>query len=94
MIFIDFPGLQYFLSGVAFLAGDEEDFLGGELGVPGVIGVAQVLYDNGAFGQAEAAGLLDVRLPGRRNGDKSRQIAVMVQEGMQLDANFREGKII
>ena len=49
LLFIDFPTLQHFIAGVALLSGDEEDFLGGELGVPGVIGVAQVLHDNGAF---------------------------------------------
>ena len=82
LVVIDFPALQHFIAGVALLSGDEEDFLGGELRIPGIVGITQVLHDYRAFGQAEAAGLLDFRLPGRRNGDKSRQIAVMVQEGM------------
>jgi hypothetical protein len=82
LAFIDFMALQHLVAGVALLAGDEEDFLGGELRIPGIVGIAQVLHDNRAFGQVEAAGLLDVRLPGRRNGDKGRQIAVMIQKGM------------
>jgi len=86
LIFIDFPARQHFIAGVALLSGDEEDFLGSELVVPGIVGVAQVLYDNGAFGQAEAAGFFDIRLPGRRNGDKGWQVAVVIQEGMQFDA--------
>jgi len=53
LVFIDFPTRQHFIAGVAFLSGDEEDFLGGELVVPGIVGVAQVLYDNGAFGQGD-----------------------------------------
>jgi hypothetical protein len=84
--------LQHLVAGVALLASDEEDFLGGELSIPGIVGIVQVLRDNRAFGQAEAAGLLDFRLPGRRNGDKSWQIAVMVQEGMKLDATFGAAK--
>jgi hypothetical protein len=73
LAFINFMVLQHLVAGVALLAGDEEDFLGGELRIPGIVSIAQVLDDNRAFGQAEAAGLLDVRLPGRRNRDKGRQ---------------------
>ena len=92
LAFIDFMVLQHLVAGVALLAGDEEDFLGGELRIPGIVGITQVLHDDRAFGQAEAAGLLDLRLSGRRNGDKSRKIAIMVQEGMQLDAPFGAAK--
>jgi putative transposase len=55
------------------LSGDEEDFLGSELGILGIVGVAQVLYDNGAFGQAEAAGFLDFVLP---DGSKALRAAI------------------
>jgi len=34
----------------------------------------------------ETAGFFDIRLPGRRNGDKGWQVAVVIQEGMQFDA--------
>jgi hypothetical protein len=81
-LFIDFPVRQPFIAGVALLAGDKKDFLGGELGIPGVVGVAQVFYDNGAFGQAEAAGLLDFVLPGWGDGHKGRQIAAVIQQGV------------
>ena len=78
--------LQHLVAGIALLAGDEEDFLGRELGIPVIVGVAHVLHDDGAFGQAEAAGSLDFVLPSRGDGHKGRQIAVMIQEGMKFDA--------
>jgi len=68
------------------LAGDEEDFLGGELGLAVIVGVAHILHHDGAFGQAEAAGSLDFVLPSRGDGHKGGQIAVVVQEGMEFDA--------
>jgi len=37
------------------------------------------------LGRLRLRGPLDVRLPGRRNGDKGWQVAVVIQEGMQLD---------
>jgi len=72
LIFIDFPVLHHFIAGVTLLAGNEEDFLGGELGIPGIVSIAQVFHDNRAFGQAEAAGLSDFVLPSRGDGPKGR----------------------
>jgi len=83
--FVDFPALQHLKAGVALQPGDEEDFLGGQLSIPGIVGIAQVRHDNGAFGQAKAAGLPDLVLPGRGEGHKGWQIAVMVQQGLELD---------
>ena len=86
--FIDGAALHHLVGRVTLLAGDEEDFLAGKVPEPGIIGVAQIFHHNGAFGEAQGTGLLDVRLPGWRNGDKSRQIAVMVQQGVQLEAGL------
>jgi hypothetical protein len=61
---------QHCIAGVALLSGDEKDFLDGELGVPGIVGVAHILHYDGAFGQAETAGSLDFVLPGRGAGHK------------------------
>jgi len=36
---------QHPVAGLAFLSGDEEDFLEAELAIPGIVGVAQVLDD-------------------------------------------------
>ena len=47
---IDGPPLQDPVAGVTLLAGDEEDFLGGELRIPGIVGITQVLHDDRAFG--------------------------------------------
>ena len=49
-LFLDLPMFQHCIVGVALLSGDEKDFLDGELGVPGIVGVAQVCHDNRAFG--------------------------------------------
>ena len=86
LLFIDFPALQHLVSGVAFLAGDEEDFLGGELGIAIIFGIAHILHHDGAFGQMETTGFLDFMLPSLRDGHKGGQIAVVVQEGMEFDA--------
>jgi hypothetical protein len=39
LILIDFPALRHLIAGVALLSGDEEDFLGGELRIPGIVGI-------------------------------------------------------
>ena len=86
LLFIDFPALQHLVAGVTLLAGDEENFLSVELGIPVIIGVPHILHHNGAFGQAETAGSVDFVLPSLRDGHKGGQIAVVVQEGMEFDA--------
>ena len=86
LLFVDFPALQHLVAGIALLAGDEEDFLGGELGIAVVVGVAHILHHDGAFGQAQTAGSVDFVLPSLRDGHKGGQIAVVVQEGMEFDA--------
>src|SRR5208337_5040964 len=88
LLFIDFPALQHLVAGVALLAGDEENFLGGELGIAVIVGVAHILHHDGAFGQTETAGSLDFVLPSLGEGHKGGQIAVVVQKGMQFDATL------
>ena len=66
LFFTDFPTLQHFIAGVALLSGDEEDFQRGELRIPGIVGIAQVLYDNGAFWQSELRAFL---ISGSRAGE-------------------------
>ena len=70
---------------MAFLPGDKEDFLGGELAIPGIVGITQVLHDDGTFGEVKSPGFLDLMLPGRGNGHKGRQIAAVVHQGVKLD---------
>jgi len=84
--FIDLVVLQHLIPGVLLLTGDEEDFLGRELAIPGVIGVAQVLHHDGTLGKVQGASLFDLMLSGRSDGHKGRQVAAMIQEGMQLEA--------
>jgi hypothetical protein len=83
---VDGKPLHYPVSSIALLAGNKEDLLGRELAIPGIIGVAQVLHDNGTLGEVQGQGLPHLMLPGRRNGHKGRQVAAMVQEGVEFDA--------
>jgi len=85
LLFIDFPALHHLIAGVAFLPADKEDFLDGELAIPGIVGVAQVLHDDGTFRQLQAPGLFHLMFLGRGDPHKGRQVAVVVQQGVKLD---------
>jgi len=73
------------VAGIALLPGDKEDFLGGELAIPGIVGITQVLHDDGTLGEVKGPGFFDLMLPGRGDGHKGRQVAVVVQQGVELD---------
>jgi hypothetical protein len=68
LICVDGTACQYPVLGIALLPSDKEDFLGGELAIPGIVSVAQVLHHEGW------------------------QLAVMVQEGVELDPHFSAPK--
>lgn len=53
------------------MPGDKEDLQGGELAIPRVIGVAQVLHHDGALGKAQSPGLLDFMPAGRGDSDNA-----------------------
>jgi hypothetical protein len=58
------------------------------LGVPGIVGVAQILHDNGTLGEVQDSGFVDLVLPGRSDGHKGGQVAAVIQEGMPFDSAF------
>jgi hypothetical protein len=76
---------QHPVPSIALLPGDEEDFLGGELAIPGIVGIAQFFHDDGALGEVKGPGFLDLMLPSRSDSHKGRQVAVVVQKGVELD---------
>ena len=68
-----------------FCPRDEEDFLGRELPIPGIVGIAQVFHDDGTFRKVKGPGFFDLMLPGRGDRHEGRQIAIVVQKGVEFD---------
>jgi len=82
---VDGTPLQHPVTGIALLPRDEEDFLGRQLPIPGIVGIAQVFHDDGTFGEVKGPGFFDLMLPGRGDRHEGRQIAIVVQKGVELD---------
>ncbi len=85
---LDWPGFQHPVAGIALLPGDKEDFLGREVAIPGIIGVAQVFHHDGTLEQVQGPGLPHLMLPGGGDGHKGGQVAVVVQEGVELETRL------
>ena len=79
---------QHPVAGIAFLPSDKEDFLDAELAIPGIVGIAQVLHDDGPLGEVKGPGFFHLMFPGRGDSHKGRQVAVVVQKGVELDPRF------
>lgn len=69
---VDGTLLQHPVAGIAFLPSDKEDFLDGELAIPGIVGITQVLHDDGTFGEVKGPGFFHLMLPGRSDSHKGR----------------------
>jgi hypothetical protein len=85
---LDWSGFQHSVAGIALLPGDKEDFLGREVAIPGIIGVAQVFHHDGTLGQVSRLRPLHLMLPGGGDGHKGRQVTVVVQEGVEFETRL------
>lgn len=77
--------LENLVDGIGFLAGYKDNFDFMQVGEPTVIRVSAVLNHNRTFGQAQTAGHLGLMGFPIGNGHKCRQIAGMIQQGVQFD---------
>jgi hypothetical protein len=66
LAFIYFMVLQHLVAGVALLSGDEEDFLGGELRIPGIVGIDRSSTTMEPFGRLRLRAFL---ISGSRAGE-------------------------
>ena len=83
---VDRTALQQFVNGVLLQAGYEENSFFMEQSEPGVTDVALVEDHDGAFGQLHSLGHTAFMSAGIGNGDKSRNTAIMVKDGVHFDA--------
>ena len=77
--------LDHLVHGVALQAGDEEHLLGRQLPKPRVINVPAGHDDDGARVKAQGAGHSDVMPLALGDDDHAGQVAVVIQQAMQLD---------
>ena len=80
--------LQKFVHGVALESGHEKDAFCAESPEPGIADETFVEHHDGALGQLQRFGCAAFMGSGVGDGDKGRNMTVMVQQGVHFDAAF------
>src|SRR5512142_2289517 len=76
------------VEGIGFHLGHKIDFLGSPLGKKTVVVIGSIIDDHGSRGKGDLAGNPDIGNFPFGNPGKAGQIAVMVQEKMELNSSF------
>jgi len=71
--------------GVAFPAGDEEDGVGGQIVLPGIVGEAAIETGKGAFGEFECSGPVDFVYFADGHIHEDRNMTIGIQPHMQFN---------